>query len=489
MKKITELVFDNTYRRLPEDFYQVVDPTPFKKPFFIATNNEAGKLIDLDFDENTNNELLNFLSGKKIIDGEQPIAMYYTGHQFGVYNKNIGDGRAILLGEIRNKKNQIWDLHLKGAGRTRYSRQFDGRAVLRSTIREYLASEALFHLGIPTTRALCIIGGNEEILREKPEPGAMLIRMAESHVRFGSFECFYYNNQPENIKLLADYLISNHYKYLENSTDKYKLLVLKFSESTAKLVANWQAYGFTHGVLNTDNMSVLGLTLDYGPFGFMEEYDPYYKPNHSDHFGRYNFQNQPSIVYWNLQKLMQALRPIITNEEGLEALELYKRIYLNSYYDIMSQKLGLQSVDKGNKKFIDKTLNLLETFEIDYTIFFRNLSFFETTTKFNNKFLQRLSVSSPDLNNWFKEYESKIGNTALSNNKRMNEMDKINPKYILRNYICEKVIREAEDNNNYKDIEVVRKLFTRPFDEQPEFEEYAKESPKWAKNLIVSCSS
>ncbi len=263
MRKITELEFDNTYRRLPEEFYHVVSPMPFDNPHLVCFNPDAASLIDLDPKEAEKTEFLEYFSGIRQIPGSGPVAMYYTGHQFGVYNKDIGDGRAILLGEVINPSGQKWDLHLKGAGRTRFARQFDGRAVLRSCIREYLCGEAMHHLAIPTTRSLCIIGSDEIVQRETQEMGAMLLRVAESHVRFGSFEGFYYKQEYENVRILADYVIENHFRQLIESDNKYLEFYKEVIKRTAGLIAFWQAYGFAHGVINTDNMSVLCLTFDY----------------------------------------------------------------------------------------------------------------------------------------------------------------------------------------------------------------------------------
>src|SRR5687767_3805903 len=240
------------------------------------------------------------LTGAKPLPGSEPLAMLYAGHQFGAYVPQLGDGRAILLGEVRNGRGERWDLHLKGCGRTPYSRMGDGRAVLRSTIREYLCGEAMHGLGIPTTRALCIIGTDLRVQRETVEPGALLVRMAPSHVRFGSFEVFYYRGQHEHLRTLADYVIADHYPHLAEEKDKYARFLREVSVRTARLIAQWQAVGWAHGVMNTDNMSVLGITLDYGPYGFMDAYDPGFIPNHSDDYGRYSFHAQPAIAQWNV---------------------------------------------------------------------------------------------------------------------------------------------------------------------------------------------
>ena len=307
---------------------------------------------------------------------------------------------------------------------------------------------------------------------------------------FGSFEAFYHDKEYENIKILADYVIENNFSEIKGEDNKYQLFIKKVAEKTAQLIAKWQAFGFTHGVMNTDNMSITGLTLDYGPYGFMEELRQEYIPNHSDHFGRYSYQNQPSIGFWNLGKLVQALQTIISSDEGTSALEVYKDIYFKSYYGLMSQKFGFKKEFEENRRFIDKSLETLEKFKIDYTIFFRKLSNLKVEqSRTEEKYLKELSVTSPELGEWFEEYRSRIKKEELNDNERKNLMDSVNPKYILRNYICEQVIREAEDNKNYSEIDRIRKIFTKPFDEQPEHEELAKEPPDWAKDLVISCSS
>ncbi len=349
MRKLDELSFDNTYTRLPEDFYERVNPTPFGNPRLVSFNPDAAALIGLDPEEANKPEFLDYFSGKKLLPGSEPIAMYYTGHQFGVYNPDIGDGRAILLGEVRNSAGEKRDLHLKGAGRTRYARVFDGRSVLRSAVREYLCSEAMHGLGIPTTRALTIVGSDERVERETSERGAMMLRIAETHVRFGSFEAFYYTGRNDHVRLLADYVIENHFPHLIEGDDKYAAFLKDVTERTAKLMALWQASGFTHGVMNTDNMSILGLTIDYGPFGFMEEYEPDYVPNHSDHFGRYSYSNQPPIALWNLRKLAQSLSPLVASDKSEEILSGYKECYKDSYLQIMRKKLGFKEIRRRRR--------------------------------------------------------------------------------------------------------------------------------------------
>ncbi len=483
MKRITELDFDNTYSRLPGDFHDAVRPTPFENPQLVSFNPDAAALIDLDPGEVNNPELALYLSGGKAIPGSEPLAMYYTGHQFGVYNPDIGDGRAILLGEVRNARGGKWDLHLKGAGRTKYARVFDGRAVLRSAIREYLCGEAMHGLGIPTTRALSIVGSDEKVERETTERGAMLLRMAETHVRFGSFEGFHYTGRGENVKLLADYVIENSFPHLKDGDDKYASFLSEVVDRTAKLLSQWQACGFTHGVMNTDNMSITGLTLDYGPFGFLEEYSPEYIPNHSDHFGRYSFGNQPAIALWNLQKLGEALGSLVPRELSQETVFGFRGLYGKYYLEIMKQKLGLLKEDDGDPALIKGLLAILEETKTDYTNFMRGLGNFPAEAEGENVH------TSPAFKEWAAAYKRRLASEGSVDAERKEAMSSVNPKYILRNYLAERAIRKAEDKDDYSEIEKLRVLLKNPFSEQPGFDEYSKPAPPSERGLVISCSS
>ena len=483
MTKITELTFNNTYRKLPEEFYHIVNPKPFENPFLISINPAMASEIGLDLTTTSDEELAEYFSGKKLIPGSKPIALYYTGHQFGVYNPNIGDGRAILLGEVVNQNGDKWDLHLKGAGTTKYSRGFDGRAVLRSTIREYLCSEAMHYLGIPTTRALSIVGSDERVERETTETGAMLIRMAKSHVRFGSFEGFFFRGQTENIKILVDYVIANLYPEYADNSDSYSKMANEVARRTGSLIAKWQAFGFTHGVMNTDNMSIIGDTIDYGPYAFMETYKADFTPNHSDHFGRYSYKSQPAIAYWNLNKLLQSLSSLLTVEQIQEALGEYREAYAEKYLGLMAKKFGFKGFIDGDKKFIDDTLELLEEKEIDFPIFFRELS--GVTLDANVKSTEVNKIG----NEWIKSYFERLRSDNSDEEIRKESMNSVNPKFVLRTYIAENAIREAVDNKEYSEIEKIRKILMKPFDEQPEYENYSYKPPEGAEVTALSCSS
>jgi uncharacterized protein YdiU (UPF0061 family) len=489
MRKLNELEFDNTYRKLPGDFYDLVRPTPFENPCLVSFNPEAAGLIGLDPEEAHNPDFIEYFSGRKLLPGSEPLAMYYTGHQFGVYNPDIGDGRAILLGEVRNGPGRKYDLHLKGAGRTKYARVFDGRAVLRSAIREYLCSEAVHGLRIPTTRALSIVGSGETVERETPEKGAMMLRLSETHVRFGSFEAFHYTGRPDYVKLLSDYVIENHFPYLTDADDKYGEFLGEVARRTASLIALWQASGFTHGVMNTDNMSITGLTIDYGPYGFMEAYDPDYAPNHSDHFGRYSYSNQPPIALWNLRKLSLALGPLVSSARSEEIFSGFRDTYAGFYTDIMRRKLGLRESMPGDGALIRGLLEIMRESKTDYTTFFRDLGNFTASAPYGET---NASTSFPDAlqsGGWAYQYRNRLTMENSIDHERKAVMDSVNPKYVLRNHIAEVAIRKAADENDYSEIERVRMLLKDPFLEQPGSERYAAPAPDWARSLVISCSS
>ncbi|MGE0370215.1 MAG: YdiU family protein [Candidatus Dadabacteria bacterium] len=489
MKRITELDFDNTYRRLPGDFYDAVPPTPLVNPRLVSFNPDAAALIGLDPEEANNPELALYLSGGKAIPGAEPLAMYYTGHQFGVYNPDIGDGRAILLGEVRNQRGGKWDLHLKGAGRTAYARVFDGRAVLRSVIREYLCGEAMHGLGIPTTRALSIVGSDERVERETTERGATLLRMAETHVRFGSFEGFHYTGREDHVKLLVDYVIEGFFPRLAGEEGGYASFLSEVVDRTAKLIALWQANGFTHGVMNTDNMSIIGLTLDYGPFGFLEDYSLEYIPNHSDHFGRYSFGNQPAIALWNLQKLAEALGSVVPRELSQEIVFGFRGLYGKYYLGIMKQKLGLITDDPGDPALIKNLLTILEEEKADYTNHMRRLADLSTEEGADDGHHAGMLEDSTAYKEWVASYRRRLISEGSVDAERKEAMNSINPKYILRNYLAERAIRKAEDEGDYSEIEGLRVLLKNPFSEQPGFEEYSKPAPPSERGLVISCSS
>lgn len=486
---LEQLTFDNTYSRLPQEFYAKLNPRPFgSPPYLVHANPMAAGLIDLDPEESMRPEFARLFGGSMLAPGMEPLAMLYAGHQFGVYVPQLGDGRAILLGEATNRRGERWDLHLKGAGLTPFSRDGDGRAVLRSTIREYLCCAAMQGLGIPTTQALCIVGNDDKVYREQVETGAMLVRMAPSHVRFGTFEIFYYRKQHEHLKVLADYVIDNHYPHLAGTTDRYARFFAEVVERTAKLIAQWQAVGWAHGVMNTDNMSILGLTLDYGPFGFIDEYDAGFICNHSDHNGRYAFDQQPYIGLWNLSCLAQAVLPLVEKEVLKAALDSYQPLFEREYLRLMWAKLGLREARPEDDQLIRDWLGLLQESHADYTIACRELGSFSTAEGAANDRLREHFLDRERFDEWAAQYRDRLRSEHSCDSERRVCMNQVNPKYVLRNYLAQVAIEKAQQ----KDFSEIDRLFTllqQPYSDQPGMDAYAAPPPNWGKHLAVSCSS
>lgn len=489
MHKLEHLNFDNTFARLPQTFHSRIQPTPLPAPYLVSFNADAAGLIGLDANEAARPEFAEYFTGNRLLPGSEPLAMLYAGHQFGHFVSQLGDGRAILLGEIRNTVGEHWDVQLKGAGVTPYSRSGDGRAVLRSSIREYLCSEAMHGLDIPTSRALCIVGSDEEIYRETIESAAVVTRLAESHVRFGSFEVFFSRGQHDAIAQLADYVIARHFPELTTAAGKYIHFLHQVVLRTARLMAQWQAIGFAHGVMNTDNMSILGLTLDYGPFGFIETYDPGHICNHSDHSGRYAFDQQPQIALWNLTCLAQALTPLIPVEEARAALETYSPEFSRRYIELMGRKLGLAHPDRPDFALIERLLELMRANGSDYTLTLRALSRFDTAPDAKNAFLRDQFVDRAAFDSWADAYRDRLLREPGTDEERRARMDRINPKYILRNYLAQDAIEKAEQARDFSEVDRLLALLRRPCDEQPEMERYAEPAPEGAEQIAVSCSS
>jgi len=488
MAKLESLSFDNGFARLPEAYYSRVCPTPVPDPYLVCYSPEALALLDLDEGEMQRPELIETLAGNTLLPGMDAIAALYAGHQFGHYVPQLGDGRAILLGEVKNSRGEGWEVQLKGAGRTPYSRGGDGRAVLRSSIREFLCSEAMHALGIPTTRALCIVGSDRPVYREDEETAALVTRLAPSFVRFGSFEVFYYRNQVEPIKHLADYVIARYYRDLKDLADPYPEFLRQVALRTAELMAQWQAVGFSHGVMNTDNMSILGLTLDYGPFGFLDAFDPGYVCNHSDTGGRYAFDQQPDVAAWNITKLAQALVPLMSVETASQAIGEYPQAFGKSYLERMAAKFGLSPGGETAGLIMD-ALQLLAQNHVDYTIFLRRLCDFDSRPDATNAPLRDLVLDRAAFDAWAARYAAALRQQGSVDAERAVAMRRVNPKYILRNHLAEIAIRRAADERDYSEVNRLHALLARPYDEQPEFESYAAEPPDWARKIEVSCSS
>ncbi|MDU6453124.1 MAG: YdiU family protein, partial [Enterobacter hormaechei] len=398
--------------------------------------------------------------GETLLPGMKPLAQVYSGHQFGVWAGQLGDGRGILLGEQLLPNGETLDWHLKGAGLTPYSRMGDGRAVLRSTIREGLASEAMHALGIPTSRALSIVTSDTPVARETMEQGAMLVRVAESHLRFGHFEHFYYRREPDKVRQLADYALRRHWPHLQNEPDRYVLWFRDIVARTAAMIARWQAVGFAHGVMNTDNMSLLGLTFDYGPYGFLDDYQPGYICNHSDYQGRYRFDNQPAVGLWNLQRLAQSLSPFIDVDALNDALDSYQEILLREYGVLMRNKLGLMTQEKSDNALLNGLFAIMAREGSDYTRTFRMLS--QTAQQSAASPLRDEFIDRQAFDDWFAVYRTRLQQEQIDDDTRQTRMKAVNPAMVLRNWLAQRAIEQAEQGD-YTELHRLHIALRTPF--------------------------
>lgn len=481
---LDSLNFDNSYARLPEHFYHKILPEALPGSHLISFNPEVAVLLDLNPCAINPSELAHYFGGHAPLPGSDALAMKYTGHQFGYYNPDLGDGRGLLLGEVVNKQGQRWDLHLKGAGKTRYSRFGDGRAVLRSSIREYLVGEAMQGLGIPTTRALCLVGSEQQVMREGMESCAAVLRVTQCHIRFGHFEYFYYSKQHEDLTRLADYSIERYYPDAKNADNPYLAMYQQIAERTAYMVAMWQAYGFVHGVLNTDNMSILGETFDYGPYTFMDEYRPDFVSNHSDETGRYAFKQQPDIIQWNLTALAEAFLPMVGEDDLKAVLREYSHQFVAYRNQRLSARLGLVTSQAEDAGLIEALLTLFAAQRVDFNRFFRTLCDYQG----DRKQLYPFFFHREAFDAWMDQYDVRLADEAASFPIRRQQMRSVNPKYMLRNYMAEEAIREA-NTGNYVPVNQLLALLRHPGDEHPDMERYAAAPPDWAGGISLTCSS
>lgn len=473
------------FAALGSAFFTPLRPTPLPQPHWVGTSAEVGALLGLPEAWQQRDDALQAFTGNALLPGSQPLASVYSGHQFGVWAGQLGDGRAILLGETATGQ----EVQLKGSGRTPYSRMGDGRAVLRSSIREFLCSEAMHALGIPTTRALCVTGSPAPVQREEVETAAVVTRVAPSFIRFGHFEHFAARGQEAELRALADYVIDRYYPNCRRSQEwegnAYAALLHAVSERTAALLAQWQAVGFCHGVMNTDNMSILGLTMDYGPFQFLDAFDPGHICNHSDVRGRYAFDRQPIVAYWNLLCLAQALLPLIGEvDTARAALQSYEGSFGRQFLARIRAKLGLQQAREGDAALVDGLLRLLAADRVDYPIFWRRLSGAVATEDFEpvrDLFLDRAALDA-----WLLQYKELLAldGWALA----ADLMHKTNPRVVLRNHLGEQAIRAAK-LGDFSELQILQRLLARPFDDHPGHEAYAGFPPDWASSISISCSS
>jgi len=477
--KLSNLTLTTPYLDLDPIFYHEVHPTPLKNPILASLNTQGAQLLGLNPETLDNKELESLLNGTMLLEGSKPYAMCYSGHQFGYYVPRLGDGRAINLGLING-----WNLQLKGSGQTLYSRQGDGRAVLRSSIREYLMSEAMHGLGIPTSRALALISSDEKVARERWERGAVVLRLSPSWIRFGSFEYFFHTNQHDKLQKLADFLLEESFSEFAGTEDAYIKMFGEIIKRTAHMIAHWQSVGFNHGVMNTDNMSAIGITIDYGPFAFMDTFESGYICNHTDHEGRYSFDNQPRIGYWNLSQLGRALSPLITAEKMEKELEKYGDYFTTKLLDLLKDKLGFDELHDEDGELFRSLFTALENGRVDMTPFFRALSYYDG----DRNTLLELTLAPNQLNEWLDLYDTRLESNTSSTDKRHSQMLRVNPKYILKNYILQEAIDLAE-KNDFTLVNDLLKIAQNPYDEHPTFERYAGPTPLAHKNLKLSCSS
>ena len=492
------LAWNNRFHKLGESFFTDLSPQALSQPYWVARSQAASKLIKMSTATFAHEDTLQALAGNALLAGSQPVATVYSGHQFGQWAGQLGDGRAILMGET-----QGWELQLKGCGPTPYSRMGDGRAVLRSSIREYLASEAMAALGVPTTRALSVVGSDAPVRRETIETAAVVTRLAPSFIRFGHFEHFLARKQVTELRRLADFVITHHYPECAApsnfSGNPYCALLGAVTARTAEMVAHWQAVGFCHGVMNTDNMSILGLTLDYGPFQFLDAYDPQHICNHTDSQGRYAFERQPEVAHWNLFCLGQALLPLIEDTDlALEALGQFMPIYLAKYHGLMCAKLGLtdlsqtesnglnvpSEIHSTDTELVQDILSLLAKEGVDYNIFWRRFS--HAVQDGDVSAVRDLFIDAPGINAWLSRYKER---TVKRDGARVGvAMLACNPKYVLRNYMGEQAIRAAQ-SKDFSVLTALQTVLEHPFDEHPSNAVWAGLPPDWADAISISCSS
>ncbi len=511
---------DNSLRQVTGACYSLVKPTPVAKPELVAYSKEVAALLDMSTELCESDLFTQVFSGNRVLEEMRPYAMCYGGHQFGNWAGQLGDGRAINLGEVLNSAGQRYTLQLKGAGVTPYSRSADGLAVLRSSVREFLCSEAMHHLGVPTTRALSLVLTGEEVMRDmfydghpQLEPGAIVCRVAPSFIRFGSFQLPAAQGDTDTLRRLVDYVIRNDFPELgEPGKEVYLRWFEEVCRRTAEMIVHWQRVGFVHGVMNTDNMSILGLTIDYGPYGWLEDYDPDWTPNTTDAQGRrYRYGHQPQIAMWNLVQLANALVPLIDDTTPLEeSLQVYPATFHESWQNTMAAKLGIKSFrGEDDKALVDDLMELLRQVETDMTIFYRQLAKLNTELAdvagaSNDALLQVLQMSyyreeelddnyRDNIGSWLRRYIQRVQEDGRTNEERATAMNSVNPKYVLRNYLAQVAIDQSEQGDHTLVNELLEVL-RNPYDEQPQKEaQYYQKRPEWARSRagcsMLSCSS
>ncbi len=495
-------------RQVQGALWSRVDPTPVPSPRLLAHSAEMAARLGLGGEQVGSREFAEVFGGNRVLEGMQPYAANYGGHQFGHWAGQLGDGRAITLGETINAAGERWELQLKGAGPTPYSRSADGRAVLRSSVREFLCSEAMHHLGVPTTRALSLVATGEAVVRDmfydgnaKPEPGAIVCRVAPSFIRFGTFELPASRADHELLRKLVDFTIARDFPHLRGDGEPlYGAWFAEICERTAVMIGHWMRVGFVHGVMNTDNMSILGLTIDYGPYGWIDNYDPDWTPNTTDAQNRrYRFGQQPGVAYWNLGRLAGALLPLFSGEEMLQdGLKRYVDAYVAADLDNTARKLGLAAAGDEDVALMQELQDLLVRAEADMTIFFRALADIDLQSPslepLAGAFYDegKRAEAAPELLAWLQRYAARTAVDELPPQERRTRMDRANPRYVLRNYLAQQAIDRAEQGDPEGIVELLE-VMRRPYEDQAGRESYAQRRPEWARSRagcsMLSCSS
>ncbi len=472
--------FDNTFVKLPKNFFQEIKPESVKKPELLKLNNQLSNYLNLKIDDLKSDLGISILSGNLVPAGSTPIAMVYAGHQFGNFVDQLGDGRAILLGEVISQSGKRYDIQLKGSGKTKFSRQGDGRSPLGPVVREYVISEAMHYLGIPTTRVLSMLKTGELVEREKIEPGGILARVSSSHIRIGTFEFFSAKKDFKSLKKLADYTIKRHFpEVLSSKKNKYSLFLDKVIISQAKLVAQWMNIGFIHGVMNTDNTSISGETIDYGPCAFMNSYDPMTVYSYIDIQGRYNYGNQPKIMFWNLSKFAESIaylideNEIVANKKILDSLKTFPDIFSKFWIKGIKNKIGLNLSFKEDIDLIESLLDMMYKQKSDFTITFRKLiNILDDTNEETEPLLYYDDINLSD--SWLKNWKLRLQKERESKKTILKKMNNFNPIFIPRNHLVEEAINKLVENNDLSLFNNLLDILKKPFSEKKNKVKFAK---------------
>ena len=489
-----QFTFDNSYARLPERFFARVPPTAVTAPKLIRLNRELALHLGLDPAWLASPEGVEFLSGNQVAGGSEPIAMAYAGHQFGHFVPQLGDGRAVLLGEIVDRDGRRNDIQLKGSGPTPFSRRGDGRAALGPVLREYVVSEAMAALGIPTTRTLAAVTTGEAVARETLLPGAILTRVASSHIRVGTFQFFAARGDVEGLRLLTEYVIARHYPHAADAERPYRTFLDAVVTAQADLLAQWLLVGFIHGVMNTDNMSVAGETIDYGPCAFMDTYDPATVFSSIDQMGRYAYDNQPQMAHWNLTRLAEAILPILSDDgdaaiaDAQEALGAFGAYFERAYYAGLRRKLGLFTIRDDDIALADALFRIMAENQVDFTLFFRRLSDVDAGSN-DDEAVRLLFADHTACDEWLSRWRARVAEEPQDADTRRAAMRAVNPAFIPRNHRVEAVIKAAVEQEDFALFEELLTVLSDPFADQPAFASYAEPPQPHQRVLATFCGT